>query len=135
MAASASRQPEAAADGRARHRQHHLARSDDGTLIALCTNHALPQQPIQDESLTIALQHAIDPKAVFVERIDEQHANAKRSWEVMGASMHQSIDQVHRLRSASELQDEPMSWRRVGDSIVLELVMPPHAVAAVTLKF
>ena len=111
------------------------ARSPDGTLIALCTNHAFPRHPIASETLELTIRSAADPVAVFVERIDEEHANAKRSWQVMGSPLHPSIDQVRRLRSASELQVEPMGWRRSGGDVVVAFELPAHAVAAVTLRF
>jgi xylan 1,4-beta-xylosidase len=112
-----------------------VARAGNGSVTALCTNHAFPEHAIEAQTVTLSFQEDPDPIAVSIERIDEDHANAKRSWKAMGSPMHPSVDQVRRLQAASELQADPLIWRRVDGHLTVEFDLSPHAVAAVTLVF
>jgi len=112
-----------------------VARADNRSVTALCTNHAFPQHPIEAQTVALSFDTAADPSAVFIELIDDDHANAKRSWIAMGSPMHPSVDQVRRLQAASELQADPLIWRRVDGHVDVEFDLSAHAVAAVTMVF
>jgi hypothetical protein len=112
-----------------------VARADNRSVTALCTNHAFPQHPIEAQTVALSFDTAADPTAVFIELIDDDHANAKRSWTAMGSPMHPSVDQVRRLQAASELQADPLIWRRVDGHVAVEFDLSAHAVAAITLVF
>lgn len=112
-----------------------VTRHDDGRVVVLLTNHALPDHDIETTTVRLALAGAADPASVTVERIDQDHANARRLWEQMGEPGYLSADQVEALHAASALVAEPLAWTRDGDTLVLELDVPPHAVAALTLRF
>jgi xylan 1,4-beta-xylosidase len=72
---------------------------------------------------------------VHIERIDHEHGNAKRAWREMGEPEYPSIKEVEQLQAASQTAKEPLKWKAEGQTIHLEIDLPPHAVAAVTLKF
>src|SRR5205823_4037634 len=72
-------------------------------LTVLLTNHALPRQPIRAEHVRVELSDAPAPRTVTVERIDENHANAKAAWRAMGEPEYLSAAQVERLEEASRL--------------------------------
>ena len=110
-----------------------VTRHDDGRVVVILTNHALPDHAIETTAARLALVGAGDPASVTVERIDEDHANARRLWESMGEPGYLSADQVEALHAASALVAEPLAWTRDGDTVVIELELPPHAVASVTL--
>ena len=112
-----------------------VTRHDDGRVVVILTNHALPDHDIETASVRMVLDGAADPASVTVERIDEDHANARRLWEQMGEPGYLSADQVEALHAASALVAEPLAWTRDGDAVVVELDLPPHAVASVTLTF
>jgi len=61
-----------------------VVRSPTGVTVLL-TNHALPRHPIETTHVHIQLGGAPRPLAASAERIDEEHANAKRLWQEMGA--------------------------------------------------
>lgn len=101
----------------------------------LLTNHALPHHPIETEKVHLTLADTPQPVQVSVERIDQNHANAKRLWCDMGEPEYLSTTQVEQLLGASELQSEPLDWHYESEAVHAELDLPPHAVAAVTLNF
>ncbi len=104
-------------------------------VTVLLVNHALPRHPIETQQVRVRLTDARAPRRVYVERIDEDHANAKRLWREMGEPDYLSASEVERLQEASRLVQEPHPWK-YGDRVIhLELALPPQAVAAVTVEF
>ncbi len=109
------------------------AKRDDSAMFLL-TNHALPRHFIKPHNVQLALASAGEPAEVFVERIDENHANAKAKWQEMGEPEYLSAEQVEKLKGASELQRETLKWRHENGTVHIELDLPLHSVAAVTIK-
>jgi xylan 1,4-beta-xylosidase len=103
------------------------------TTILLLSNHALPRQPIQAEAVHVDFTGIPAPTAAYLERIDHDHANAKRAWQKLGSSEYLTARQVEQLAEASRLVREAMSFRYTEGLLELEVVLPPHAVAAITL--
>ena len=101
---------------------------------ALLVNHALPRHSIASERVRILLMHAPEPTGVWVARIDEDHANAKRRWQEVGAPEYLGGRTVDELHEASLLVRESCSWTRREDQVALEIDLPPHAVAALTVE-
>ena len=107
-------------------------RGDD--LVALLTNHALPAHPIEDADVTLRLGDAVGEVAeATVERVDADHANARRAWQAMGEPMYPTPDQIGQLHAASEVGRETAPVGRGGDGPALSLRLPAHAVARVTV--
>jgi xylan 1,4-beta-xylosidase len=104
-------------------------------LVLLLTNHALPRQPIAPQRVMVEIEAAPVPRGVTLKRIDEDHANAKAEWQRMGSPEYLKPDDVERLEEASRLHKEVQSWRYEGGTLGLELMLPAHAVAAVTVDF
>jgi xylan 1,4-beta-xylosidase len=105
-----------------------------GSTTVLLTNHALPQHPIQTRQVAIRLVKMPQPRAVRLERIDEHHANAKSAWREMGEPKYLKTNELKRLEVASLTVKEPLQWKAEEESIHLEIELPPHAVAAITLE-
>jgi xylan 1,4-beta-xylosidase len=101
----------------------------------MLTNHALPRHAIEAERVRIRLTGAQPSNGAFVERIDEGHANVLAHWREMGEPQYLTQGQKERLQSASELIREPLAIRSEHETIDLELTLPPHSVAAVTVPF
>jgi xylan 1,4-beta-xylosidase len=102
----------------------------------LLANHALPRHPIETQQIHVRLTDTrTQPRRAYVERIDEDHANAKRHWREMGEPDYLSAGDVERLQAASRLVQEPQCWAYEDGVIHLELALPPHAVAAITVEF
>ncbi len=104
------------------------------SVTVLLTNHALPRHPIEQQRVKIHLAGMAEPRGVYVERIDETHANAPRVWHDMGAPEYLSPLQVEQLHAASQTLREPQAWTYENGNVHLELDLPAHAVAAITLE-
>jgi xylan 1,4-beta-xylosidase len=101
----------------------------------LLSNHALPRHPIENDRVHVRLTGSPPPRNVSVERIDEDHANAKRVWHDMGEPPFPSAREVEQLQAASQIIREPQPWNYEDGTIHLELALPPHAVAAISVEF
>jgi len=105
------------------------------SVVVLLTNHAQPRQEIASQLVRVRLATASQPRAVYVERVDQDHANAQALWERMGIPEHLSPFQVEQLEAASRLVKEPLPWNYENRTIQIAVDLPPHAVAAITLEF
>ena len=103
-------------------------------VTVLLTNHALPRHRIATESVRVDLSGLLSPRNVYLERIDDTHANAKRLWTEMGAPALPTQREVEQLHAASHIMREPLQWTYDGDTLHLNLSMPPQAIAAVTVE-
>jgi xylan 1,4-beta-xylosidase len=109
-------------------------RGPDG-LTLLLTNHALLRQPISAQRVRLELEEAPTPRAVTLERIDHEHANAKAAWEALGRPEYLDGAQMAQLEEASRLIASPHGWQQDGRTVRLEVELPPHAVAALTVQW
>ena len=107
---------------------------DNASVKALLVNHALPRHSIASAHVRVHLACAREPTAAWVERIDENHANAKRRWQALGAPEYLDGPAVEQLHEASRMVREacPRTWR--DGRLALEIELPPHAVAALTVE-
>ncbi|HYE65188.1 MAG TPA: glycosyl hydrolase [Pyrinomonadaceae bacterium] len=105
------------------------------SLTVLLTNHASPRHPIKTERVQIKLSGAPSKCYAYVERIDETHANARAMWREMGEPEYLSAPEVERLQEASRVWKEPHPCEYVNESLYLDITLPPHAVAAITVEF
>lgn len=100
----------------------------------LLINQAMPRHTIHTEAIELTLANSPEPLAVFVERIDEDHANPRKKWEQSGKPAYLSAYEVESLKAASELVKEPMEWKYEQGTVSLKLSLPPQSVAAITLE-
>jgi xylan 1,4-beta-xylosidase len=105
------------------------------SLTVLLTNHALPRQPISAERVRVELMDAPPPRAIILERIDDDHANAKAAWLALGSPEYLGTAEVQRLEEASRLTAEVHGWEHEDRTLRLAVDLPPHAVAALTVEF
>jgi xylan 1,4-beta-xylosidase len=107
----------------------------DREVTILLTNHALPRHAIDTERVQVTLAGAPQPRRAFAERIDRDHANPRREWSDAGSPEYINPEQLEHLRMASQLSREPLRCDYEGGAVRFELTLPPHAVAALTLRF
>jgi xylan 1,4-beta-xylosidase len=107
----------------------------ESSVTLLLTNHTTPGHSIETEDLHIRLDNAAEPIAARIQRIDQDHANAKRLWREMGQPESLSDKDVEDLEKASQLAEEKQSLRYDDGSVFLKVSLPAHAVAAVTIDF
>lgn len=68
----------------------------------------MPQQAFHTEQVEPSLTKATEPLAVFVEHIDQDHANPPKSWKEMGEPKHRSDYKVDSRKAIFELDKEPL---------------------------
>jgi xylan 1,4-beta-xylosidase len=110
-----------------------VVKGEEGTCVLLA-NHALPGQPIATEPVRVTLKGVSDPRSVELERVDADHGNPRRIWEEMGEPEYLTSSQVGTLKGASGIEKEKLSFRQVPGGIEMEIALPPHGVAAVTVR-
>jgi xylan 1,4-beta-xylosidase len=108
--------------------------SGSDRVTVLLTNHVLPRHPIQRESIDIQLTGLMSPRDVYIERIDDDHANAKKLWIEMGSPALPTAREVEQMRVASRIVREPLVWKHKDETLHLEVSMPAHSIAAVTFE-
>jgi xylan 1,4-beta-xylosidase len=111
-----------------------LVRGDKSVTIVL-TNFALPRHPIATESVSFVLKGAKSLSGATIQRIDLEHANAKRRWEQLGEPEYLSPAMVAELDAVSRLRKEVQVATLEDGTIRLEVTMPPQATAAIELVY
>ncbi|WP_315927286.1 GH39 family glycosyl hydrolase [Mesorhizobium sp. SP-1A] len=109
-----------------------LVRGDRDVTLML-TNFALPRHPIETEQVSFTLKSESPLATASVQRIDIDHANAKRHWEERGKPDYLNAVAVDELKAVSELRNEPLAVRNEAGQSSLEVTLPPLSVAAVRL--
>ena len=71
---------------------------------------------------------------IFIERIDDDHANARKTWKNMGSPGSLKPDEVSALEAASALIMEPFTTKEVKGSVFVEVTVPPQGIAYITLE-
>ena len=90
----------------------------DGSLAILVYNQEMIGKPVSEEKVEIHIKNAPGKKAE-IQRIDDNHANAKKQWEEMGCP--------------SELKTEELPVKVEGEEAVLEFALPAYGVALIKL--
>ncbi len=104
---------------------------------ALCValvNHARPRHPIKTELVKVRLENAPEPLSMYVQRIDEDHANPRKAWEQMGQPEYLSTYDVEALKAASQLVKELIPIQFADGVVTFQLDLPPQSIVAVTLE-
>lgn len=109
----------------------------ENSVTVLLTNHALPRHPIKTELVNIRLTEVSHsaPVTAYLQRIDGTHANPRARWSEMGEPKYLSALQVEQLQASSRLVKEPLVLKFEDRTIHLDIDLPPHSVAAITMEF
>jgi xylan 1,4-beta-xylosidase len=107
-----------------------FVRGDRRSTLVL-TNFALPRHPINTEQVSFALKSTTSTTIASIQRIDLEHANAKRHWEQMGMPEYLSVATVDELKNLSQLQSEPLPIEEKTGTLSIEVSMSPQSVAAI----
>jgi xylan 1,4-beta-xylosidase len=110
-----------------------VVRKKDNINIVI-TNWALPRHPIKTELVKVQLDNIKKVKSSFIERIDDNHANARKSWTDMGSPGSLTANEVSTLELASALIMEPFATRQDGGRVFVEITVPPQGVAYITVE-
>jgi xylan 1,4-beta-xylosidase len=100
----------------------------------LLTNSTLPLHPVKTETIKIQLNNITQAKDVFIERIDDTHANTRQAWINMGQPDSLLPEQVATLEAVSTLIKEPVVFTFENNSVIIEVEMLPQATALITIE-
>lgn len=101
----------------------------------IITNWALPRHTIKTEMVKVQLSNNNKIKNCFIQRIDDLHANPRKTWVEMGNPSSLSPAQVHQLEIISTMVKEPHAAIQEKKSLVVEATIPPQGIAFITLEF
>ncbi|MFY9608833.1 MAG: beta-xylosidase [Blastocatellia bacterium] len=107
----------------------------DSSVSIVFTNHAQPRHEIGPQHVDVLLTNAPQPRTAHIERVDEDHSNPRARWQEMGEPDYLAPLQVEQLEAASRLVKEPLGWKYENRTVQLDIDLPAHAVAAITLEF
>lgn len=105
-----------------------------GIVSILVTNWALPRHEIKTETIRINLIGIKKIESAWIERIDEQNANAPKAWKEMGKPETLTPAMVQELELKSLLTKKPLQTHHSKNSALTEVVLLPQATACITLE-
>ena len=97
----------------------------------MLTNFALPRHPIATEEVCFVLHAPHSDTAASIQRIDLEHANAKRHWEQLGKPDYLNAATLIELNGVSQLLETPLAIELHQDTVSVIVSMPPQSVAAI----
>jgi xylan 1,4-beta-xylosidase len=104
------------------------------TAQVLLTNGALPRHRIRTETVCLTLSGLGKLRSAHLQRIDDDHANARRAWLEMGQPSSPLPRQVEALEGASMLVLEPVPFDARENQHTFDLTLPPQGTALLTLE-
>jgi len=107
----------------------------DREITVLLTNFALPRHPIRAETVRMTLLDAGTPLRATLRRIDEDHANAKRKWQELGAPEYLGATVLAELNAASVMEIERQDFSCREGAVEIAAVLSPLSVTAITLLY
>ena len=109
-------------------------KSGQRATILLC-NHALPRHEIASENVQLTLHNFPKPRCAVIERIDDNHANARGLWEKLGSPAYPSEREHEWLQAASQMVPQALDFEFENGEVNFSVEVPPHGIAAVSLEF
>jgi len=111
-----------------------VATKSEDTIKILVFNHNLIGASIDNEQVELIIKGAGSIKAAKIERIDDDHANPKKHWVEMGSPEYLDQGEVEKLIEKSKIERHKIKYESTGKSTIINLSLPPHGVAAITLE-
>lgn len=103
----------------------------DGSLVIALWNLIPPGESGAEKQITLEIAGLTGKRRVTVQQVDNSHGSFWPTYRNMGQPRYPSDEQYHRLRDASAM---PPPERREWNNGVLELKLPPHALALVEVE-
>ena len=94
----------------------------------------MPTHAIKTELINVQLNNIKSVKNIFIERIDDTHANATAAWVAMGKPETLLPEQVNVLEAASALIKEKIFYTFEKETLLIDIEMQPQATALVTIE-
>ena len=84
---------------------------------------------------SVGIANAAAAKTARIRRIDADHANPRRHWLKMGSPEYPNPAAVEELYGASAMPSAEHPFHRDGSTLLVDVALPPLAVAAVEIGF
>lgn len=110
-----------------------LATKQQDELVLIAYNHQIQDEPIDTQTLCVTLDSAQYAQAEAV-CIDENHANAYRSWKEMGSPLYPTANQLEQLQRASALIPVSLPLTQTANGCQLHAALAPHAVVLLRVR-
>ena len=107
----------------------------DTSASVIIVNLALPDHPVQRETVNLEFFHLPTVECAQLRCIDADHANAKATWQLQGEPRYPNVDEVAAMIDASRMKAEGVQVRVDGKTAVIELTVQPQSVTAIELRF
>ena len=95
------------------------------------TNFALPRHPIGTEQVRFSFRSLAAQCSASIQRIDCEHANAKRHWEQLGKPGYLNAAEVRELHDKSQMVESPLQVNCNQGTVSIDVSMPALSVAAI----
>lgn len=106
----------------------------EGSLTAVIVNLALPDHPVQAETVNLEFFNLPAVEQAQLRRIDADHANAKAIWKLQGEPRYPDADEVAAMMEASRMQVERLEVKPDGDNATIEVTVQPQSVTTIELR-
>ncbi len=107
----------------------------EGSATVVIVNLALPLHPVKAEVVNLELFNLPDIERVSQRRIDQEHANAKATWQLQGEPRYPAPDEVAAMIDASQLRTDTSTLNGEGKTRTLEIKVAPQSVTTIELHF
>lgn len=111
-----------------------VATREEGAVMLLFYNHNAAGLPLERERARIDVRGLIRASEITLYRIDEDHANAVKSWKAMGSPEYPDASVLSKLIEASEMRPESLRGTEVGGVVRVEIEVPAHGVVGVRIR-
>jgi xylan 1,4-beta-xylosidase len=106
---------------------------DKEKIKILISNGTLPRHSINTENVTISLSGLNKIRSAYEERIDENSANSRQTWENIGKPEPLTNKMVEQLEMESVLIKKQIGFNLKNNSIDIETTLLPNSVTCITL--
>jgi len=131
--------------GKTGNERYHVVKEGGSTIEAVATknsdkfmilfyNHQPPLAPIKNEEIEVFITGTNAKKQVTLERIDHEHANAKKSWLEMGKPEYLNTEQIEQLHECSKIVPETINCNAISNGMTFKLKIPTHGIAGISIS-
>jgi len=110
-----------------------IATKEEDSIKLLLYNQQAGTNPITDEDIKIEINGIGQVKKVLIERIDDNHDNARKIWEDMGSPEYLKNDEVKLLKEKSKVIQEKQKFTNNNENLHIEVSIPKYGVALIEI--
>lgn len=109
------------------------ASGKDGGVKAIVYNQQIQKEPVKKEHIRLTFNN-LTASGASIQRVDEEHANPRKTWDEMGCPDYPDAGQMDRLYLDSQLCEEPLELLQTEKGVRVEFELPENGIALITIK-